>query len=130
MLRHFFSWLVKVLRKGLWLLGFLPTILDYLSTYIPAQYLPKPVSDFLAQGGIWRFTIFLVIIALLFSSYLVFKETDLLRKESSDILADLDASKPNITVGFQKENKDLTFDLIVQIPPLPSKPDIDATVSE
>jgi len=37
-LREFILWLCQVLKKGIWLLGFLPALLDYVFAYVPADF--------------------------------------------------------------------------------------------
>jgi len=66
----------QVIRKGFWLLGLLPTLLDYTSAYVPADRVPKCVSDWLAKGASLQLSLILVAIALLVSAFLVHSKTE------------------------------------------------------
>lgn len=72
----FVRWLWKVIRKGVWLLGIFPTLLDYISAYIPGDYIPTHVSDFLGTGGSQNLTLFLAAGGMLVGAFLVHLETE------------------------------------------------------
>ena len=123
-------WLWRVLKKGFLLLGVLPQLLDYVSTYIPSQYIPSYVRDFLEKGGDWRLTSFLVGIGFLVSAFLVHLDTQRELRELEIRVRELEDQKPRITVGFQDETGHLTKTLRIQLRPLPPKPDLNALVEK
>lgn len=65
------KWLWQVLKKGIWALGFLPQVLDYIATYVPDEYIPSVMERFIESGGNWQLTLILVVIGLLVSAFLV-----------------------------------------------------------
>ena len=74
-LRKFLSWLGQVLRKWWVWLGLLPLLLDLVSAYIPAEYIPSRISSLLEVGANWQLTLVLVTIGMLISAFLVYSET-------------------------------------------------------
>ena len=75
-MRPLLRWFWRVTKKGFWILGFLPTLLDYIATYVPARYIPGTVSTFLRTGASLRLSLILVAIGVLISAYLVHLETE------------------------------------------------------
>jgi len=71
----FIRWSSRVLKKGFWVLGLVPQLLDYISTYVPSQNIPAAIRNLLEKGGNWRLTLILVSIGLLVSAFLVHLET-------------------------------------------------------
>jgi hypothetical protein len=72
----FLGWFVQVLKKGVWVLGFVPALLDYIITYVPTDYIPTFVSNFLEVGATWHQTLVFTLIGLLISAFLVHSQTE------------------------------------------------------
>ncbi len=53
---QFINWFYRVTKKGIWLIGFIPLVLDYVTTLIPANNFPLPLLNFIEQGGNWNIT--------------------------------------------------------------------------
>lgn len=85
-------WLVRVLSKWIWVLGFLPLVLDYVSTYIPRRFIPETFLHILEEGAPLNFTIVLVSFGLLVSAYLVHREVQ-------DRLSSLEAEQASLTLS-------------------------------
>jgi hypothetical protein len=87
-------WLLQVLSKGVWLLGFLPQLLDLAATYIPHDFIPRPILNWLEEGVTWELTLILVSSGLVVSAYLVHRETQAILSEfiSEQALLQLAAS--------------------------------------
>jgi len=126
----FAVWAWRILKKGVWLLGFLPQLLDYVSIYIPSQYVPAYVKDLLEKGGDWRLTLILVVTGFLVSAFLVHLETQQVLKERDLKIREFADEEPNVIVGFQDETGHLVETLQIQLRPLPPKPDFDLLVEE
>jgi hypothetical protein len=94
----FVDWLRRVLKKWIWALGFLPQLLDYVSTYIPADYVPSFISDLLEVGGNWQLTGILVAIGLLISAFLV-------QLEVETKLADYEHQEPKYALDIEVSSK-------------------------
>ncbi len=71
----FANWAKKVLGKWIWVLGFIPLLLDYISAYIPKNSLPEIVRSFINEGANWQLTLGFVVLGLLWSAFLVHEET-------------------------------------------------------
>jgi hypothetical protein len=69
----FIRWLWQVIKKGFWVLGFLPTLIEIITTYIPNNYIPKSVSEFMQRGFSLQLSLTLVVIGLFISAFLVYK---------------------------------------------------------
>jgi len=123
-------WSWKVLKKGVWVLGFVPQLLDYVSTYMPPKYVPDPILNLLEKGGNWQFTLILVGGGLLASAYLVHLETAQTLEERERRIGELESQRPHIVVGFQDSVGHLVKKLELQLIPLPPKPDFDILVEE
>lgn len=123
-------WSWKVLKKGVWVLGFVPQLLDYVSTYVPPKYVPDPILNLLEKGGNWQLTLVLVGGGLLASAYLVYLETIQALEEQERRIRELESQRPHIIVGFQDSAGHLVKKLELQLSPLPPKPDFDALVEE
>ena len=52
----FLHWAGKVLRKWIWLLGFVPLLLDYVMVYIPQKCFPEIVRKLISEGANWQLT--------------------------------------------------------------------------
>lgn len=125
MLKKIGNWTIKILFKGVWVLGFLPQILDFFSTYIPQKNLPPFILNILQHGGNWNLTLILVFLGFLTSSFLVYldleKETERLK---SDLLL-IEESRPIINVGFKDDNFELNKSLDFILQPNPKSPDFE-----
>jgi len=126
----FIRWSWKVLTKGFWILGFVPQLLDYISTYVPTAYIPSSIRNLLEKGGNWQLTLVLVGIGLLVSAYLVHLETAQALKEQELRTCQLEDQQPYIVVGFQDTACHLVERLELQLNPLPPKPDFDALIAD
>lgn len=67
----FWNWLRAIFKKWVWVLGLTPLLLDYVSSYIPEQYTPTSVANFLETGTTWQLSLVLFSIGLFVSIYLV-----------------------------------------------------------
>ena len=74
-MKNFVYWSWRVLKKGFWVLGLVPLLLDYISAYIPSQYIPNYIQSLANKGGNWQLTLVLVCLGLLASAYFVHLET-------------------------------------------------------
>lgn len=126
----FTVWGWRILKKGIWLLGLLPQLLDYVSTYIPPRYVPAYMQDLLEKGGDWRLTLILVTTGLLFSAFLVYLETQQALRENDLKIHELIGEEPNVIVGFQDETGHLVQTHQIRLQPLPPKPDFDLLVEK
>jgi hypothetical protein len=72
----FIHWSWRVVKRGIWLLGFLPALLDYIAAYVPADYIPENVSTLLETGASPQGSLVLVAIGLLISAFLVHSKTE------------------------------------------------------
>jgi len=70
-----FLWIKQILGKWIWILGFTPLVLDYISTYVPSRYIPTMILRLIKEGANWQLTTGLIVIGLLISAFLVHKET-------------------------------------------------------
>ena len=125
----FVKWAIRVLKKGFWLLGFLPQIIDYIFAFIPADYIPPPVKSFIDSGGSWNLTLTLLALGLIISSYIVYKEVE---KEKQDVqiqLEEIKNSEPKITVGLRNDSGELGVKLVVELQSIPPRPDFEKEVS-
>lgn len=124
----FAAWGWRILKKGVWLLGFLPQLLDYISTYIPSRYVPVYVRGLLEKGGDWRLTLIFMVTGLLVSAFLVHLETQQALKERDLKIHEFIDEEPNVIVGFQDEIGHLVETYQIRLQPLPPKPDFDLLV--
>ena len=74
--RGFARWMWRVVKAWFWALGFIPVALDYITAYVPSQYVPAFVSSRLDKGASWLVTLTFVVIGLLISTYLVHARTE------------------------------------------------------
>jgi hypothetical protein len=92
----FFHWAVKVLRKWVWLLGFVPILLDYFLAYIPQKNLPETIRKLISEGANWQITGAFFVLGFLASAFFVHEETKkelmariaILENENEKLLAD------------------------------------------
>jgi hypothetical protein len=122
------NWSWKVLKKGVWVLGFVPQLLDYVSTYVPRKHVPDPILNLLEKGGNWQLTLVLVGVGLFASAYLVHLETIQALAERERRIRELESQRPDIVVGFQDSAGHLVKKLELQLNSLPPKPDFDTLV--
>lgn len=127
--RPFLLWVWKVIKKLFWLLSFLPCLLDFAYTYIPGQYIPKPVQTLLETGGSWQLTAILGGFGILLSVYSVYRETERDLQQCRSDLQEFTDRQPDIAVGFQDEDGHLARTLTLQTEPW-SEPDFDTLVEE
>ena len=73
-IRDLLSWTWRMLRKGIWALGLLPSALDYLHAYLPKKYVPDLVTRFVDLGVSLQLSVTLIVVALFVSSYLVYQD--------------------------------------------------------
>jgi hypothetical protein len=97
----FVYWARKVLSKWIWLLGFVPLLLDYLVVYIPTNYLPEIVRKLIREGANWQLTSGLVVLGLLLSAFLVHEET---KKELKTKIAKLEKDNEKFLSDSISEN--------------------------
>lgn len=129
-MKMFMNWLGKVLKKWLWILGFLPMVLDYIATYIPDEYVPGYIQRIIDKGVGWQFTLVLVCLGLLISAFLVHLETQRALEECEQTRRENKSKQPCIIVGFLNEDKQLTKELQIRLKPLPPQPDFDVIVAK
>ena len=129
-LLQFMNWFIRISKKGIWLIGFIPLLLDYLTTLIPASYLPRPLLNYIEQGGNWNLTLVLVSLGLIISSYLVFLESEQSKEELAERFKKIADSQPKIHVGFMESNGTTTPKIELHLQQIPPKPDFDNIVSE
>ncbi len=67
-------WLLSVIKKGVWILGFLPTALDYLIVYLPKDLFPAMLVDFLSQGISPQLSIIFMLSGFAISAFLVYAD--------------------------------------------------------
>lgn len=112
----------------MWLLGFLPLVLDYATTYVPRDALPQPISRLIQAGSTWTLSLVLLAIGLLASAYLVHRE-DL---QNSTVLANelqaLKHQEPALVVGLASQGGPPAPVIIIHLPPVSTPPDFDAQV--
>jgi hypothetical protein len=92
--RVILSWLVRVLRKGYWLVGVLPQVPQFLATCVPQRYLPSALLVFTSQGGHLSLTFVLAHLGMLLSTYLVHRETVAQERQLRREIATLQQSRP------------------------------------
>lgn len=124
------SWLTRIIKKWLWLLGLIPLLTDYLSTYVPPRYFPPLVRSIIDQGTPWPFTVVFLTIGLLISAYLVHRED---RKRIQNLQKELDRQSslgPEIDVSLLFEGQDPGSEIEVPLLPKPTKQDFDELVEK
>lgn len=124
----FVMWGIKVLRKGLWLLGLVPQFLDYVITFIPSGYIPVPLMNLLEKGGNWTLTLLLVTLGIVLSSYLVHRENETEKREFKKQLDEIENARPDIKVGLKNEAGSLATCLTITLAQNPPRPDFDKIV--
>lgn len=84
-------WIVRLLRKGVWVLGFIPLLLDLHTSYLLGDSPPVPILQYLERGTTWSLTAVLVPLGLLFSAYLV-------HRDSQARINELDSRQAHLTL--------------------------------
>lgn len=125
---QFMNWFFRIVKKGIWVIGFIPLLLDYVTTFIPASYFPRPLLNFIEQGSNWNLTLVLVSLGLIISSYLVFLESERSKEELAEKFSKLIDSQPKINVGFMESNGVTAQKIVLHLQPIPSKPDFDGII--
>jgi len=127
-IRTLANWLFRIFKKWLWALGIIPTILDYVSVYLPKNYMPQELQYFLENGGVWQLTIILFVLGFIVSAFLVHQETLQELNEHERQIRNLQEKQPRLSIGFQDHAHHLIKRFQIQLAPLPPKPDLDALV--
>jgi hypothetical protein len=129
-LRQLVSWLGRVLKKGLWLLGLLPTLVDYIVTYFPQADIPAPIRSLTEKGGDIHLTLVLVSVGLVISAFLVHRETASVAAKLDQELSSIREAKPKIIVGFGDSEDSFTSPLTLHVQHLPEPPDYSQLVDD
>lgn len=110
------------------LLGLLPLLIDYLSTYVPPRYLPQWVRSIIHQGTPWPPTLIFLTTGLLISAYRVHRED---QKRIRTLQTELDRQSslgPEIDVRLLFEGHDPRSEFEIPLPPRPAKQDFDEII--
>lgn len=97
-----FSWLRQLFLKWIWALGLLPTLIDFISTYVPSQYIPQTVGEFLEKGPTIQLTLSLTLIGVVVSAYLIYVDDQNKIKGLSQKIITLQAEEANIILHVER----------------------------
>lgn len=81
-MRSFFKWFWRVIKKGVWLAGGIPYLLDFIAAYIPADLVPTPLANYAELGITLQGSLVLLSAGIFVSVYLVHRETEIQFAES------------------------------------------------
>jgi len=123
------SWLIRVILKAFWLLGFLPLVLDFLFAYIPQEWIPERIRLFIENGASWSITLILITIGLLVSAFLVNKEDQKIIRQLKTSREDSSLLMPSVIVKLCLIPMEPTNELSISISENPTKPDIDMLIN-
>jgi hypothetical protein len=119
------SWLTRVIRKLVWLLGLLPTLIDYVSTYLRQYDLPAWLEDVLDLGVSWQATVVLVAVGVGAAAYLVHRDEQRQLEDALGSAEALRSSVPLIEVGWQFAEGQVDRTLEIGLGEIPAAPDFD-----
>jgi hypothetical protein len=122
------SWVLRVLGKFFWLLGFIPLILDFILAYIPQKNIPPFVRSYIDSGATLPITLGFIILGFIFSAYLVNKEDqDRIRKLESKIEESI-ISRPSTHVKLCFRKHEPASEINIPLSENPPKPDFDKLI--
>lgn len=127
---EFANWSWRVVKKGVWLLGIVPQLLDWISIYVPAESTPSGIRSLLEAGGSWSVTFILAGLGLFVSVFLVHLDDKRVVAESERKIGEIEAKQPRLVVGLQDENGQPVRTLRIQLSSLPAKPEYDAALEK
>ena len=124
------AWPLRVLGKWIWVLGLTPLLLDYVTTYLPRNAIPAPLSQLIETGAPWQLSLVLLTLGLLLSAYLVHRETILDGAALARELEALTETQPRLAVALRSKEGGAGHVVTIPLMPTSLPPDFDALVDQ